>query len=152
MSTSNDIVDAALRKIRVHSEINEAEQSSFDYCFDELKSMLGEFRDEGIDIGCRNPEVLQSELGEPEGVRNAVINLLARRVVDYFQVDIPNAVGTGALRGYEHLIRYYKPVKCEDRKLLPTLPKGQGNSGIIQSSYFKDGQRVGHYIPGSEYD
>jgi len=143
MSKASAIVDAALRKLRVHSEINPADRDSLDYTFEELKSMLSELRDNSIELGCKDPDAEQTELGEPSSVRTHLINMLANRVSDYFQVSAPESVSKGAKRGADHIVRFFKLVRCENRYLSETLPMGQGNSAFNTNSYFEKGQRLG---------
>ncbi len=140
MSSPHSLIDKALKKIRATSEVNPATEDQVAEGFDELRAMMAEWRDKGIDVGVMDFESASTEIGEPRGATYPIMVCLAVRLGDALGVVVSGSVRNAADTGYNHVYRYFRTVTPLNRPLSEQLPRGSGR----YQRYFDEGDRVGN--------
>jgi len=114
---------------------------------DTLNSMIAEWVDDNIDMGCVPLASPGSELSEPLGSRNAITDNLAILLQPMFpgtQVSIE--LKANALKGMSKISTQWESVVIPKRMVRDSLPKGEGNKprqGIYGNTYFDVGDTIG---------
>lgn len=144
MSSGTFIVQAALSKIGVHSVVSPAPPEAVTLGKDVLNSYIAQLEDEGIVTGMVPLKTSGSELSEPLGIRNIVINDLAILLSPDFPGSIVSpALAASALKGKNYLNTHYKKVTIPKPVARETLPRGMGNSYPYSDPFFQKGEEIG---------
>lgn len=145
MSSGTEIITASLQKIGVYSPVSPANPESIVTGKDALNSMIAQWQDDGIDMSCVPLKQPGSELSEPLGSRNAIIDNLAIELSSYFPAaNVSNELIKSAKKGLNFIKRRWKEVTIPYPKASGTLPIGQGNKAYLRSNpFFAEGTEIG---------
>jgi hypothetical protein len=141
MSTGTKVIQNALARIGAHSPIKPASSESMETGRDVLNSMIAQWMDDNIEIGAVPLEAVGSELSEPLGTFNPVVDNLAILLQPYFPASqISQEVRKNAEKGYQYILGKYQTVTVPKKVVRGTLPAGQGNRYDI---FFDEGDELG---------
>lgn len=144
MSTGTAIIQSALSKIGVHSVVAPAVAEAITTAKETLNSFVAQLEDDGIITGMVPLETTGSELSEPLGIRNIIIDNLAILVLPYFPDKVAsNDLQISARKGMNYLKSHYKTIVIPKPVARSTLPKGQGNSYPYSDPFFRKGEEIG---------
>ena len=140
----------ALEPLGKSSEYDVPDNSEVSRTFTELRRMLSEWRDDGIQIGGTDPQDDDQELGVIQSAEAAIVSNLAVRMADVFRLDVPARAMAKASKTMAFLKQRHKDHSVPSIPLSSTLPKGQGNP--YGNKYFNKGDRMGGYSPNPNAD
>ncbi len=144
MSSGTFIIQSALSKLGVHSAVSPAVTEAITTGKDTLNSFVAQLEDDGIITGMVPLESTGSELSEPLGARNIVIDNLAILMAPYFPgAVVSNDLQISARKGMNYLKVHYKTIIIPKPVARSTLPKGQGNSYPYSDPFFAKGEEIG---------
>lgn len=149
MSAGTDIIQEALERIGAHSVVSPANPESIETGRNVLNGMIATWYDaKSIDMGAVPLSAAGSELSEPLGARNAIIDNLAILLHPLFPATQVSAdLRTNAAKGYSDVVKTWKVINIPKQKVRGTLPKGQGNkhtyTGTFDQAYFDKGEEIG---------
>ncbi len=150
MSTGTDIIEAALKKLGVHSQITPASPEHFVTAFKALNSMLSIWRSNGVDLGISYLTDPGDAMNEPLDVYNAIVTNLAARIGTDFGIPTTHErVSLEAARDYSDIDAIYRKHEVPNRTLSSTTPVGSGNRGYWD---WGDGNWDEYFPEGTELD
>lgn len=149
MTTGTKIIQSALSKIGAHSPLQPANPESLEAALSTLNAMISEWEDELILMGVVPLKVINSELSEPSGAKNAIIyNLAIALAPDFSGSQVSTELKTQASKGYNKIKRVWKEIEIPKRKARGTYPKGQGHKveyfdSFWEETFFEEGEDIG---------
>lgn len=144
MSAGTEIIQSALQKIGVYSPVSPSNPESIVTGKEVLNSMIAQWQDDSINMGCVPLKQPGSELSEPLGSKNAIVNNLAVELIPFF----PGAVVSpqliqNAKKGMNFIKRRWKETEIPYPKTRQ-LPMGQGNKAYLYDNpFFDEGTEIG---------
>lgn len=143
MTTGTEIIKDALENIQAHSVLSPAPPEAIQSGLDVLNSMIAEWEDTSIKMGCVPLKVPGGELSEPLSARNAIIDNLAIRLHPKFPGStISPELKANASKGYKSVCRKFKVIDIP-KKQTRHWPLGQGNKTNFYQTYLEDGDELG---------
>ena len=146
MSIGTAIIQEALSEIKAHSVVSPANPESLETGMNVLNGMIATWQDKGIETGAVPLKEVGSELSEPLGARNGIVQNLAILLQPKFpssQLN-PLLVKNAAL-AYQDIENAWR-IPVIPRKILnSSFPTGQGNKNydIWDNQFFGEDQEIG---------
>jgi len=146
MSAGTYIIQKALQKLGAHSVVSQANPEDIQNGKEVLNGLIAEWQDDNIDMGCVPLKEPGSELSEPLGARNHIINILSIKMApDFEEAKISDTLKAEAAKGLTYIKRKWRVKSIPKAQARSTLPKGQGNKtyGWLGQTYFEEGEEIG---------
>ena len=149
MSSGTKVIKAALRLGGAYSSRSPADPESISIGMDVLNSLIQELIDSGMSkLGATVLKVPGDELNEPLNAYNAIVSILAVRLIPNFEegrMMLSQTAHNNAILGYSFLQKAFGEVYVPRKKIPSTLPRGEGSEAHYydDSAYFNKGDSFG---------
>lgn len=146
MSIGTEIIQEALEEISAHSALKPSNPTSLERGKNVLNGMIARLQDDGVDMGCVPLKEVGSELSEPLGARNGIIQNLAILLHPKFPgSQLSPTLIANARDSLKGMRDDWKIVTIPKKKVNKSFPVGQGNtqSDTWSDPFFIEGTDVG---------
>jgi hypothetical protein len=145
MSTGTYIIQRALAKIGAHSKLKPANADSLENGRGVLNSYIAGLQDDNTDTGAVPLKAITSELSEPLGITNYIVDNLAIMLEpDHPGAQVSPTLRANAIKGARMIRRKYRVTVIPKQVVRETLVKGHGNNTHSTShTYFEKGETIG---------
>jgi hypothetical protein len=145
MSTGTYIIQRALAKIGAHSKLKPANADSLENGRGVLNSYIAGLQDDNTDTGAVPLKAITSELSEPLGITNYIVDNLAILLEpDHPGAQVSPTLRANAIKGARMIRRKYRVTVIPKQVVRETLAKGHGNNTHSTShTYFEKGETIG---------
>jgi hypothetical protein len=145
MSTGTYIIQRALAKIGAHSKFKNANADSLENGRVVLNSYIAALQDDNTDTGAVPLKAITSQLSEPLGITNYIVDNLAILLEpDHEGAQVSPTLRANAIKGARMIRRKYRVTVIPKQVVRETLVKGQGNNTHSTShTYFEKGETIG---------
>lgn len=146
MSTGTEIIQEALTEIKAHSVVSPVNPESLKTGMNVLNGMIATWQDKGIQTGAVPLKEVGSELSEPLGARNGIVQNLAILLQPKFPGSQLNPLlVSNAAKNYQDIVNAWNVPVIPKKVLNSSFPTGQGNKNydIWDNQFFTEGQEIG---------
>lgn len=118
MTTPNDLIEASLKKIGVHSKGQSLDAEDLQDALSELNRILAMWKDDGIDIGQAVYTSAATTLTIPLKYHKAIVDTLAVELSPEYGMPVSPVIMQQARRGYEQVLR------ASQQDIIMDMPSG----------------------------